>query len=243
MIGRAGHLHGFDTHILEVAQTINPVARDADFFTVVPGCLKLAELAADHLVAGTFVAGDIDAAHKGAAARVGLNRDLHAVGRAIHRGLDLGGREGETEVGEIVGERLGGLRHVIRVVRLAGLDLDQGLEFVLLFQVVAFHADFGDDKALALRHIDGDQYFLLVRCNRDLGRIHLELQIAFGQIKGPQGFDVRIEFAAHVAVGLGVPTQPGSSIQIELIKQRAASKSLIAHNGYGFDLGRSAFGH
>jgi hypothetical protein len=56
LVGRAGHIGGFDVDFLEEAQAVHPVARQLDALGVVPGGLELPELAAHHFVARAVVA-------------------------------------------------------------------------------------------------------------------------------------------------------------------------------------------
>jgi hypothetical protein len=72
--------------LLEEAQAVDAVARQLDLVGVVPARLELAELAADHFVAGAVVARDVDAAHVGAARRLGRQHEGHAVVGAVDLG-------------------------------------------------------------------------------------------------------------------------------------------------------------
>ena len=149
-----------------------------------------------------------------------MNGDFNPVGFSIDRGFCLGRGESKTEIREVIRERFRCLGDFVGVVGFAGSDLDQGFELILLFQVVALHTDLGNHKALTLGDVDGDDNFLLVGRDGDLGGVHLELQVALRQVIRAQGLHIRIEFATHVAVGLGIPAQPGSGIQIKKIQQR-----------------------
>ena len=215
MIRCVSHLNGFNAHFFEVTQAVDPATRQPDFFTVVPGSFKLAKFSADHLVTRPLIASDVDTANKSPSAGISLDRDVDAVVAAVHRGFGLRSSKSEAEVRKIIRERFGGLRYLIGVIGLTRLDLDKRLEFVLLLQIIAHHRDLGDNKAFALGDIDGDHNFLLVRRDRNLGGIDLELQIAFGQVIGAQGLQIRVQFAPDVAVGLGVPAQPGTRIQVK----------------------------
>ena len=243
MVRRACNLHGFDTHLFKVTQAIDPAARCPDLFTVIPRGLKLAELPADHLVAGSLVACDIDAAHKSPSAGISLDGNVNTIAAAVYRGFGLSRCKGKAKVRKIIREGLGRLRYVVGVVGLAGLDLDERLEFILLLQIVALHADPGDNKALALGDIDGDHNFLLIGRDRHLRGVDLELQVAFGQVIRTECLHVRIQFAADIAIGFGVPAQPGSRVQVKQIQQRAPGKRLGTDDIDGFNLGGTTFGH
>ena len=132
--------------------------------------------------------------------------------------------------------------YVVGVVGLAGLDLDQRLEFILLFQIVALHGDLGDYKSFALGDIDGDHNFLLIGRDRNLRGVDLELQIAFGEVIRAQCFHIGIQFAAHIAIGFGIPAQPGSRVQIKQLEQCAAGKRLGTDDLNRLDLGGATFG-
>ena len=113
----------------------------------------------------------------------------------------------------------------------------------MLLQIVALHADLGDNKALTLGDIDGDHNFLLIGRDRHLRGVDLELQVAFGQVIRAKSLHIRIQFAADIAIGLGIPAQPGSRVQVKQIQQCAAGKRLGAHDLNRCDLRGTAFGH
>src|SRR6185295_629324 len=93
-----------DVDLAEVAEPVDPVARQLDLAPVVPGRLELAELAPDHLVAGARVAGDVDPAHVDAPLRLGDQGDDDLAAGAVDVGtrVDLG--EGVAEGAEAVDE-------------------------------------------------------------------------------------------------------------------------------------------
>src|SRR5256885_11493648 len=71
-------------------RSVHAVARQADLVAVIPGSFVLAEFAADHFVTRAIVAADVDTAHIGAARRLGMQYQGHAVGRTVdvRHGLD-----------------------------------------------------------------------------------------------------------------------------------------------------------
>ena len=241
--GAPGHVAGLDVDVLEVAQAVDPVARELDLVGVVPGRFELAELAAHHFVARAVVARDVDAPHVGAAGRLGREHEGHPVVGAVdlRAGLDVG--EGIAEVAEVVGERLGGLGHLVGVVGLARADGHQRLELVLLAEVVAFQPDAGNHIPLALRHVDGDGDVLLVGRDRHLGGIDAEFQVAAAQVVRAQRLQVGIELGARVAVGLGVPAQPAAGVEVEQALERRLAERIVADDPDFVDAGRLALGH
>ena len=141
LVGRAGHVVGVDVHAAEEAEAVDAVARQLDLGAVVPGRFELAELAADHFVARDRVARQVDAAHVGAAARVGGEHDHDLARLAVDLGMRLDVRERVAVGAEQVGERARGGGDVVAVVFGARLELDQVLELRLAPEVVAFEAD------------------------------------------------------------------------------------------------------
>ena len=138
---RARHLVGLDVDLAEVAEPVDPVARELDLAAVVPGRLELAELAPHDLVAGARVAGDVDAAHVDAALRLGDQRHDHLAVGAVDLGprVDLG--EGVAEGAEAVDEGARRLGDRLGAIRLARPDRHQRLELVLLAEVLALELD------------------------------------------------------------------------------------------------------
>ena len=55
LVWRARNLRGFDRHIAEIAQPVDPVPREFYFVAVVPGCFELPELPAHHDIARAVV--------------------------------------------------------------------------------------------------------------------------------------------------------------------------------------------
>ncbi len=135
-----------DVHFVEVAQAVRTVARKADLVAVVPGRFKLAELAAHDFVARAVVAGHVHAPHIGAAGQIRLDHKGHAVVAAVDLGHRFDARKRKSEGAEVVGEGLGGFRHLVGVVGFARLNLHQGLELFFLVEVVAFSLTPDTDK-------------------------------------------------------------------------------------------------
>ena len=243
LVGRAGHIDGFDVDFGEIAQAVDAVTREADLAPVVPGGFVLPELAADDFVARAVVAADVDAAHINPARGVGHQGKRHAPSGAVDLGPCFHPGEGEAEIAKALGEGLGGFGHVVGVVGLAGLDGDELLELVLAVEVVARELHPRDDELLAFGDVDGDGDGLLVRRHRDLGRVDAEVQIAAGEVEGLERLEVAVELGARVAVGLGVPAQPVAGGLVEQVAQRGFAKRLVADDADVLDLRGLALGH
>ena len=76
LIARARHRLRFCSHTLEVAETVNTVARELDFVAVEPGGFVLTDFTADDFVMRAVVAGDIHAADISAASRIDRINDI-----------------------------------------------------------------------------------------------------------------------------------------------------------------------
>ena len=200
------------------------------------------EFATHHFVPGAVVARDVDPAHIGPARRLGLQNQRDAIVDAVNFRLCLNLGKGITEVPEIIAERLGGLDHLIGVVGLTGPDRHQGLELIVLAEIVALKFYTRHDKTLTLGYVDGDTDFLLVGRNHHLGRFDAELQITARQVIGAQGLDIGIELGARVLVRLGVPAQPAAGIEIEQVAQGRFTEHLVANNADFLYLGPITLG-
>ncbi len=125
----------------------------------------------------------------------------------------------KAKLAELIGEGFGGRRHVVGVVNLPRFDGHQGLELVVLVEIVAFQPNGGNGKSLALEDVDGHRQVLLVGRNRHLGRVDPEFKIAAAEVIGAQRLQIGIELGPRVAIGLGVPTQPAACVQIEQVQE------------------------
>ena len=144
---------------------------------------------------------------------------------------------------EIIGERFHRARHVFHVVGLTRAQAHQGLELVFLAQVFTFQLHRRHHVPVALCDVDGDGHIVLARRNGYLGGIDPEFQKTAGEVIRAQVFQVGVELGTRVAVGLGVPAQPATGIQVKQATQRGLWKRLTAHNPYVLDLGHVAFDH
>ena len=117
------------------------------------------------------------------------------------------------------------------------------LEVLFAAQIVAFELDAGDGVGLAFADCDGDADALLVRRDGHLGGGDGELEVAAVQVVAADGFQVRVQLGARVAVGLGVPSQPAGRRLLQQAQQCAFREHLAAQDADVGDLGRLAFGH
>ncbi|MCY1513863.1 hypothetical protein D9M68_483840 [compost metagenome] len=243
LVGRARHFLGLDVHFGEEAQAVHAVTRDLDLVAVVPRGFELAELAADHFVARLVVAADRHAAHVHAARGLGLQRERDAVVHAVDVRTRLHAGEGVAEGAEVVAEGLGGLRDLLAVVGLAGLDRDERLELVVAAQVVAVELDARHHELLAFGDVHRDAQVLAVRRNGDLGRIDAELEVAARDVVALQRLEVGVELGARVLVRLGVPAHEAAAVLVEQAQQRRFAEGLVADHVHFADAGGLAFGH
>ncbi|MNQ44278.1 hypothetical protein D3C85_580290 [compost metagenome] len=123
-------------------------------------------------------------------------------------------------LGRIVG--LGGREGLVR------LDLHQFVDFLVQAQQIAGQLDATDLVGLAFMDGDRDADILAIRRNRDLGRLDREFQVALVKVERAQAFQVAFELFARILVGIGVPGKPTRRRQLELVKQVAFRKCLVA---------------
>ncbi len=112
----------------EKTQAIDPVARQPDPIRIEPRTFVLPHFAPYHLVARAIVAGDVDAAHVDAPARVDDDRKCHLALFAIGLGVRIGGCECVTQRAHPIGDALGDGVHALGAEHFARLDIDQRLQ-------------------------------------------------------------------------------------------------------------------
>ena len=182
LVWRAGNLLGFDTHLGEIAQAINPVAGLTNFFTVVPSGLQLTEFAADNLVTRPVISSHIDATHVDPSRRLSYQGECNAVGTAVNFSACFGTGKCISKIRKVIVEGFRRLRYITGVVGFACLDGDQRLKLFVFCQIIASQLDAGHHKTLAFCHIDGDIDVLFVRRNSYLGRVDFEFEVTTRQI-------------------------------------------------------------
>ena len=94
--------------------------------------------------------------------------------------------------------------------------------------VIAGELDVRQGEDLAFADVDGDEDILLVRGDRDLGRIDLELHVTTVEVIRTQGFQVTRELLARVLVFVGKSCQPAAGAEGELVEQVFFFKGLVA---------------
>ena len=114
-----------NANILEVAQAVNPVARQFDFVTVIPGRLKLPKLTANDHITGSAVAGDVDFSDIGTAGGVCLQDQRYPVIGPVNFRTRINPGKSKAKIAKIVDKSLGGFGHFVGVVGLTRADRDQ----------------------------------------------------------------------------------------------------------------------
>ena len=122
LVWRARNLRGFDRHIAEIAQPVDPVPREFYFVAVVPGCFELPELPAHHDIARAIVTRQVDLSHIGPARGVSLQNHGHTVVDSVNLRAGLHPCESKTEITEIIDEGLVCFGNLVGVVGLAGTN-------------------------------------------------------------------------------------------------------------------------
>ena len=240
LVGGPRDRRRFDGHLVEEAKAVNARARTIDRFRVVPAALHLAHLATHDLVARLGVATDVDAAHIHPSTRIDKDRegDLALDLVDFGGGIDVG--EGVTLVAEAVGDRLGGLGETLAREGLAGTDLRQRLIFGFGQDEITGEAHAAHRVLLALGDVHRDVDVLLVRRDRHLRGVDVEVEIALVQVEGAQGLEVRRQLLAGVLVVLGVPGQPAGRGQLHLVEKVVLLEGLRSHDPDLADLGHAA---
>ena len=106
----------------------------------------------------------------------------------------------ETKGTEIVGEGFGCFCDPVNVVGLAGFNRDESLEVIVFAQEVTLHLDRGHHIRIALGDVDRDGHVFFVGRQSDLRRVDIELDVAAGQVIGPQVLQISSQLCAGIAV-------------------------------------------
>ena len=141
LVGGPGHFDRVDVDFPQITQSFDAVARESNFFSVIPGRLKLANLAPDDFIAGAGVARNVDATDIRTPRRVGAQNHSDQLGLAVELGHGFDAGKCVSKIAKVIGECLGGLGHLIDVVGLAGFNPDQRFEFVVSAQIVTIELD------------------------------------------------------------------------------------------------------
>ena len=243
LVGRARHRRSLDVHLVEEAETVDAGARAVDRGCVVPAALHLPHLATHDLVARLGVAADVDAADIHATARIDEDgeRDLALLLVDFGRRVDVG--EGVALVAEAVGDGLGGFGELLAREDLARAHLRQRDVFGLRQHQITGETQAGDGVLLTLGDVHRDVDVLLVGCDRDLGRVDVEVEVALVQVEGAQGLEVGRQLLPRILVVLGVPGEPAGRGELHLLDQVVGLEGLGADDVDLADLGDVALFH
>jgi hypothetical protein len=124
-----------------------------------------------------------------------------------------------------------------------GLILHQLGQFLFRQQQLAGQLDRGDGVLLALGDVDGDVDVLLVRRNRNLGRLDIEFEIAAIEVVRAHGLEVPGKLLLGILVVLGVPGQPVRRAQDHQVEQVRFLEGAGADDVDLLDLGDLALYH
>ncbi len=241
LVGGARDGRRLDRHFREVAGALQALLRARDLLQRVPRALELAHLAADHLVLRLLVAGDHDASHVDAPARIDEEREARDALVAIevrHR-VDVGERI--AVVAQAVAQLLGGVDDLLAREHFALAREHQAAQLRLAHDEVAAELDLAHVVHRPLGDGDGDVDLLAVGRDRDLRRIDVELEVAAVEIERAQRLQVGGELLLRVLVVLGEPGEPAGSGELHVAQQLALGEVLRADNVDVGDLGDGAF--
>ena len=96
---------------------------------------------------------------------------------------------------------------------------------------------------LTLGDVDRDEDVFLVGCDRDLGRVDVEIEVALVQVERAQGLQVGRQLLARVLVVLGVPGEPAGRGELHLLDQVVRLEGLGTDDVDLADLGDVALFH
>ena len=201
MIVGAGHRRGFHVHFPEVAQALQTHLGEVDLRRGCPSALHLAHFPAHHFILGDPVAGEADAAHVGALARIDHEVHIDVAGLLVHQGHPGGGCEGVAGIAERPLQAVLGGGQQLLGEHLAGGDQEQAPQILRLHVVeLAEQVDLIDHVLAAFLHVHGDIDLALVRGDAHLGRVDVELDEAPVLVVGLQLFQVAGELLPAVLV-------------------------------------------
>ena len=239
LVGHARHGHVGDLHVLEVAQTLDPVARERDLVGIEPGSLELAQLAADDLITGALVAGDGDAPHVGTPARIDVQRVIDLALLPVDGGHRVDAGKGVADGPQVIGDLLLALGELLAREGVTGPQRQRLAELLLAPQGVATKLEVAHLVALAFPDGKRDVDLLAVGVDGDLRGLDAEFQVAAVQVERAQRLQVARQLLARVLVGLGVPGQPVGRGELDLVEQLGFLEHLVAQDA---DLGDAGAG-
>ena len=241
LVARARHGHRVGRHGLEVAETVDAVARELDLGAVEPSGFVLADFTADHLVLRAVVARDVHAANIGAAARVDCVDDLDRAVLAIGDRIGRRGRKGVAERGELVDERRGDVVDLLGTVDLARLERQELVELLVDAEKVARELGAGDRVLLALGHVDRDVDVGLVGRDGNLDGVDLEVEVALIHVEGADRLKVGRKLFTAVEIALRVPAEPVRHAELHLVEQLVGIEEAVAREADRGDRRGTAF--
>ena len=218
-----------------------PDLRAVDPCAVVPRALELPHLAADHLVARPRVAADVDLPHVHPATRVDVDGERRLVLFAVDLGDHVDVRKGVAFRSQAVADPLGGHLQFLPRIRLARSHGHEATELELRHGQIACEPDVGDAERLALEDVDRDVDVLLVRRDRHLRRLDVELEVAAILIEAAQRLEVGAELLLRVLVVLRVPGEPAGRRELHFRQQLRFGERLVADDVDPGNLRRIAF--
>lgn len=162
--------------------------------------------------------------------------------RLIDFRLRVHRRERVAVLAELVDDRLRRLLQLLGREAVARLDLDELLELGLAIQQIAgeLHARYRVRLAFVQRH--RQVHVLLVRRDRHLRRLDVELQVPAVQVVRAHVLEVARQLFLRVQVVLRVPREPVRRGQLHLVAQRARLERLVADEVDLANLRARAFG-
>ena len=238
----AGHLGRIDRDGLEVAEALQADLRAVDRGLRIPGAFELAHLAAHDFVFGVRVALEDDVAHVDALARIDEEVDADFALLAVDRRNRLHVGERVADVGEHGRDRVGRLLDLLAREEIAGLDLQELAQVILVEDQRAGQLDVADRVDLAFLDVGGHVHLALVGADRDLGGVDVEVDVAAIHVVRGQLFQIARKLLARVLIVLGVERQPVRCVRLEaggelLVRERLVADDVDLLDRRGLALG------
>ena len=216
-------------NIVKVAQQLNALFRTLQFGGVVRRRFHLAQLAADDLVTGFVVAGNVNFVYIDFAARLNGQHKINSMCFGIWNRLDIDFAECITCLTHAVldgFERIGHLRALVPFARLHGQQFFQ--IFFRHFQRIAFDAYIAPAEAVAFAdgYFNGLLGFVFV--GLDIGIQNAEVEVAVVLIEIGNFFHVLSKFLLIELVALRDPSPHAAFAQGHLFHQTAVGINFVA---------------
>ena len=163
----------------------------------------MAHLSAEHIIDRRHVARKVNPPDIGSF--TGVDEELHDHGAVVLVNLRHARHFGEVvsliaeSPGEVV---LRGGNQLLRI-HLIGLNDQKTIQVLFRKHEITTQTHFADGELLTLGHVGSDVHLFLVRRNRNLGRVNVELQVTAIQIVGRQGLQIGCQFFFGVLVIAG----------------------------------------